>query len=256
MAGVLTANAAIAAGSSPVMRGVMNPPPNSGSAVAGTEIPAEFADAGLTDPNALSATTSNWDAGLDLAESPAFNYAVTGATATIAVGSAVAGAASGGLAAAATAGAAALGSFAVVMGVGLLAGAVGNWVGVKVSTYAFEKLGFAKFGESSDSPATVGHQIAHSFALAGFMGLLAAAVIAAVAVVTLGAGLLVIAAIAAVGGLAMGFASTAGKYGSNKGPISIGSPNVFFEGMPVARLGDLIACSQHSYSPQALAEGS
>ena len=258
MANVLAANAAIAAGSSPVMRGVMNPPPNSGSAVAGTGIPSEFADAGLTDPNALTPTTSAWDSGLDFMESPAFNYAVTGATAAVVVGSAAVGAvaAGGGLVAAATAGAVAAGSFALVMGVGMLAGAVGNWVGVKLSTAAFEAFGFEKFGASSDSPATMGHQIAHSFALAGFWGLLAAAAIAAVAVVTLGAGLLVIAAIAAVGGLAMGFASTAGKYGSNKGPISIGSPNVFFEKKPVARLGDLIACSQHSSSPQALAEGS
>jgi YD repeat-containing protein len=40
------------------------------------------------------------------------------------------------------------------------------------------------------------------------------------------------------------------------GAIITGSPNVFFEGMPVARVGDLVACSQHPGVPQQIIEGS
>ena len=257
MAGALSAGSVIAA-SSPVRRGVMNPPPNSGSAVAGTEIPADMESAGLSaDAYAPTATETRWDSALDTMESPAFNYAVTGITGAVVVGSAAMGAT--GLAAGAVAGAVAAASFAVTVGVGLAVGAAAAWVGSTLATAAFEAFGFEKFGKESDRPATVGHPIAHSFAAAGFWGLLAGAIaavaIAAVIVATGGAALIAIAAAAAVGGLAAGIASSAGQYGTNKGVISKGSPNVFFEKMPVARLGDIVACSDHP-APQALAEGS
>ncbi|WP_387493516.1 PAAR domain-containing protein, partial [Photorhabdus sp. RM96S] len=57
-----------------------------------------------------------------------------------------------------------------------------------------------------------------------------------------------------VGGLVSAVGAALGQYGANKGQIVEGSPDVFFEGQPVARQGDKIACSDHP-GPVVIAEG-
>ncbi|PST78199.1 hypothetical protein B7R70_17440, partial [Yersinia pseudotuberculosis] len=91
-------------------------------------------------------------------------------------------------------------------------------------------------------------------------GILLGAAAAALVVVTFGTGLVVIAAAAAaaglIGGIAAATGAALGQYGDNKGVIAEGSANVFFEGQPVARVGDKIQCSDHPSSPPPMiAEG-
>ena len=201
---------------------------------------------------------------LDFAESQEFNYGVMGVTAAASATSAAATAVAGGagVAAASTAAAASLGSFAVVVGAGILGGIAGNAIGTAAADFVFGTLmGRSKVATEGDTPARYQDPIAHVSKNAGLWGAIVGAV-AAVAVVgfailTFGAGLLVLAAAAAVAGLAAGgiagFASTAGQYGANKGKIEAGSADVFFEGRPVARVGDPISCSDHG--PMLIAEG-
>ena len=44
------------------------------------------------------------------------------------------------------------------------------------------------------------------------------------------------------------------QYGEKKGKVLQGSPDVFFESKAVARVGDLVECSDHG-GPQFVAEG-
>ncbi|MDR2871941.1 MAG: PAAR domain-containing protein [Xanthomonadaceae bacterium] len=201
---------------------------------------------------------------LDFAESEGFNYAVTGASAAVGVGGAVTTSLAGGATAGAAAlsGAAALGTFAVVAGAGL----AGFWVGGKLGGPAADwlmgsVLGKNKIATDGDAPARQGDPIAHVNKNLAILGAIVGAVLViGVGIATCGAGLVVMAAATAAAGVAGGFiasaASTAGQYGDNKGHILSGSPDVFFEGRPVARVGDPVLCSDHPGSPPpVLAEG-
>ncbi|MGB0902525.1 DUF6531 domain-containing protein [Halocynthiibacter sp.] len=168
----------------------------------------------------------------------------------------------GGAATAAAVGGAAA---AVPVAVGAAVGAVAGYAGAKMGSWFAESiLGWEKVGKDVEQPATMTHKIAHEKKSLGVWGIIAAAVVgAAVAcavIATGGAALLVVAAAAAAGGLVGGAMSAMGQYGANKGMILNGSPNVFFEGKPVARRGDPIQCSDHPSGPHEtgvpmLAEG-
>lgn len=200
---------------------------------------------------------------LDVLESEEFNYGLMGASALGSAGVAAAGAASAGVAAAGTAAAVSLGTFAIAAGAGMAGGYLGSMAGAGLADLFCGTLGGGKkVATEGDAPARMGDPIGHinkNAALWGaIIGAAAAIAIVAVTVATCGAGLLVLAAAAATAGFVGAgiatFASTAGQYGDNKGVIAEGSANVFFEGRPVARVGDRVACSEHP-GPSLLAEG-
>jgi uncharacterized Zn-binding protein involved in type VI secretion len=127
-----------------------------------------------------------------------------------------------------------------------------------------DKVGMHRIGQGGPHPATVDHQVAHSYAFAGFLAAVAigivVAVVATVAVVVTGGGALVVIGAAAAGGLATGFLGGAvsgalAQMGTQTGPIISGSPNVSIKGKPVARMTDLAACSDEG-APVPLIEGS
>lgn len=221
----------------------------------------------IPDETARSGLEQGWDSALDFAESDAVEYAVMAGSVAVPAAIAAAGAATP-AAAAAAAGTAALPAAAAVAA-GYVGGLAGSWIGEKLGDAVMGSVG-AAFGYSkmqdAEYPATVGDPIAHvsKWATLGAMllGAVAAVAVGALIVATAGAAapLIVVAAGAAfagglVGGIGMGFASAAGQYGTNKGTIIQGSPNVFFENKPVARVTDLIECSEHG-GPHKVAEGS
>ena len=200
---------------------------------------------------------------LDVLESEEFNYGLMGASALGSAGVAAAGAASAGVTVASVAAAASLGTFAIAAGAGMVGGYLGSMAGAGLADLFYGTLGGGKkVATEGDTPARKGDPIAHidkNAALWGaIIGAAAAIAIVAVTVATCGAGLLVLAAAAAAAGFVGAgiatFASTAGQYGDNKGVIAEGSGNVFFEGKPVARVGDRVVCSEHP-GPSMLAEG-
>lgn len=145
----------------------------------------------------------------------------------------------------------------------------GSWLAEKTHAadgvvWVAEKFGAHQIGTGGPHPATVGHQVAHSHAFAGF---LASVVVGALVAVAAGAliaatGGLAAAVIigAAAGGLAGGFlggaiGGAAAKLGTRTGPITSGSPNVFIGSQRVARMTDVAACSKES-APQPIIEGS
>ncbi|WP_147393159.1 RHS repeat-associated core domain-containing protein, partial [Paracoccus siganidrum] len=167
------------------------------------------------------------------------------------------------------AGAAAL-PLAVAAGAGFLGGMAGSWLGDKAGHWFMQSdfmrdRGYVPIAGPGEMPARFDHDVAHEntgLSLGSMIGGIVLGAVAAVAVGALvaatgGAALLVIAAGAAAGGLVagagFGFASAVGQYGTNKGKIAEGSPDVFFENQPVARVGDKVACQEHSVS--AVAEG-
>ena len=173
-----------------------------------------------------------------------------------AAGTGAAAAAGGGASAMAmgafTAAAPVAGTLIVAAGAGFLGFKGGEFIG----HHAMQAMGFQPIAGDGEMPATVGHAIAHKsgWSLGALVaGAVAAVAIVAVAALTCGVGLLVIASAAAVFGLGAGFASAAGQYGDNKGVIKTGSPNVFFRGKAVARVMDVVACTEHSES--LVAEG-
>ncbi len=127
-------------------------------------------------------------------------------------------------------------------------------------------MGKPKLAKPGPQPATVGSEIAHGSPFTGALGGLLAGVVvgalcaaAAVAVVGTG-GLAAPLLIGAAAGLGGGFAGALvngffSKGGDVTGKITSGSPDVFFEGKPVARVTDKVSCSKHSVPPQ-IAEGS
>lgn len=161
------------------------------------------------------------------------------------------------------AGVAAMGTAAAAVGVGFVASGITAAISEAVAVEVLSLLGFQRLAGDAENPAVVGDPIAHIMVKlkvgAMILGALAAV---AVGLLILGSAgtltpLVVVAAAAvggAVGGLGAGIASAAGQFGENKGVISQGSPNVMFEGAPVARMRDLVACSDHG-GPQKLAEG-
>ncbi len=154
----------------------------------------------------------------------------------------------------------------------LLAGVAGVLAGAKLAEHLaldeklLDFLGKPKLASPGPKPATVGMEIAHSSPFAGALcGLLAgviagAACAAAVALVVGTGGLaapILLGAAAGLGGsfvgsIVNGFFS---KQAEVTGKIISGSPNVFFENKPVARVSDPVSCSKHSNPPQ-IAEGS
>lgn len=144
---------------------------------------------------------------------------------------------------------------------GMAAGYVGFKAGEALGGWAMEAMGFQRIAEDGEMPATVGHPIAHvsGWSLGAMvLGAVAAVAVAALVVVTAGAALgpimLAVAAASAaglVGGIGFGFASVAGQYGTNKGVIKTGSANVRFQNKPVARVTDIVDCSDHAVSKVA-----
>lgn len=139
--------------------------------------------------------------------------------------------------------------------------------GESLGHWAMQSMGYQRIAEDGEMPATLGHPIAHA-ATGWSVGALVLGAVAAVAVGALivasagtAAPLLVLAATAVAAGTAggiaagigAGFASAAGQYGTNKGKIATGSANVHFRGKPVARVTDMVDCSEHAVSK--LAEG-
>lgn len=157
--------------------------------------------------------------------------------------------------------------FAVGLAAGYLGAQAGSYVGEKAGTAIAESLGWKKVATEGDAPARMGDFIAHQKkdlgtwgALGGILlGAVAAVAVGALVVATGGAALVVVAAAAAAGGFVGAGVATAcavmGQYGDNKGTIIDGSPNVYFEGKKVARVGDPIVCSDHPGPPPVIAEG-
>jgi YD repeat-containing protein len=128
-------------------------------------------------------------------------------------------------------------------------------------------------GRGGPHPACVGDDTAHSESgwgafLGGVVGVvvgggLALAGLALIAATPLTGGLSTVAG-ALVLGAALGAGATVGaavadaskSFGTNCGKITTGSPDVFFENKPVARVTDVVACEHHPSPPQPLAEGS
>ncbi|NHB59922.1 PAAR domain-containing protein, partial [Photorhabdus sp. RW14-46] len=155
---------------------------------------------------------------------------------------------------------------------GKLGAQIGNNIGESLTHGVMGVLG-PYMGQSTvategQAPARLGDAIAHQNKSAGLwgalggvlLGALAAVAVGGLIVATGGLAMAVVAGAAAglaggfVGGLVSSVGATLGQYGANKGQIVEGSPNVFFEGQPVARQGDKIMCSDHPGSV-VIAEG-
>ncbi|AKJ30736.1 PAAR domain-containing protein [Caldimonas brevitalea] len=149
-------------------------------------------------------------------------------------------------------------------------GYAGAWVAEKthadeLAADAMEAFGMRRIGGGGPHPATVGDQVAHSHAFAGFLasvvvGALAAVAVGALIVATGGAAAVALIGAAAAGGFVGGLVggaigAAAAKMGTRTGPIIKGSSDVFIEGRPAARMTDVAACSKES-SPQPIVEGS
>lgn len=153
--------------------------------------------------------------------------------------------------------------FAVGLAAGYLGAMAGSYLGDNAGNAFAGMLGWKKVATEGDLPARMGDVIAHQKKDLGGWGALGGILLGAAAAVfvmaTFGTGLVVIAAAAATAGFiggALGAAGAAmGQYGENKGTIIAGSPDVFFEGKPVARVGDPVMCSDHPGPPPVIAEG-
>ncbi|MFQ1700256.1 RHS repeat-associated core domain-containing protein [Loktanella agnita] len=201
------------------------------------------------------------DNALNVVEGNTFNYALSGGMLGYAAYSGGTAAAAAGTSVSAGAMAAAA-PVAVGIAAGIAGGIAGAWVGDKLGHAVMgDLLGWQRLPEQGEMPATMGHPIAHTSPMATLgamaLGAVAAVAVGALIVATGGTALIVIAAAGlaagAVAGLGMGFASAAGQYGTNQGTITLGSPNVFFEGKPVAFVGAPVLCSVHKV--MAVAEG-
>lgn len=216
-----------------------------------------YDNAGAPDYTTRSDFERGWDNTLDFVESDLVQNTmmVAGvvAPAAIAGGGALLGGAT--LGAAGTAAGAALLPAAGVMAVGVVAGIAGNAIGSGLGHLVMGGIfGMDRMGDG-EIPATVGDPIAHTSGW-GLLGAVAlGALIAVVGVATLGTGAVAIAVVAGLAlGATAGFASAAGQYGTNKGEIIEGSPNVFFENRAVARRDDRIKCDNHG-GVQIIAQG-
>ncbi|MBP9897158.1 MAG: PAAR domain-containing protein [Gemmatimonadales bacterium] len=153
-------------------------------------------------------------------------------------------------------------------GAGVGSGYAGAWLAETIHlgdgiAFILDHVGMDRIGQGGPHPATVGHQVAHSYAFAGFLAAVAVGVVAAAVVgatlATGGAALAVIGA-AAAGGFAAGFlggglSDALSQMGYQTGPIITGSPDVSIAGKPAARMTDLAACSEEG-EPTPLVEGS
>ncbi|OCA52370.1 PAAR domain-containing protein [Photorhabdus namnaonensis] len=183
-------------------------PPGPGAAA-----PAKTA----TPPPRTARTTSGSDKALAFLESEAFSQASLGAAGAYAVAT----------------GAAA--PFAAGLAAGAVGASAGRYVGDKIGRQIARAMGMQTVSTEGSAPARLGDAIAHQNKSAGLWGALGGVLMGAVVAVAAAA---FVVATAGVG-------AAIGQYGQNKGAIIEGSPNVFFEGKPVARVGDKIVCSAH-----------
>jgi len=158
----------------------------------------------------------------------------------------------------------------------LAAGIRGVTAGVKLAGYLalddkiLNLLGKPQLAAPGPQVAVKGHTIAHSHPFGGAMwglglGLLAGIAVGALAATAiagtiLSGGLLgpvIIAAAAGLGGGLVGAVvnGIGAKLATDTGKIAEGSPDVFFENQPVARVTDKVDCKKHP-QPQQIAEGS
>ncbi|WP_270958970.1 RHS repeat-associated core domain-containing protein [Burkholderia pseudomallei] len=162
------------------------------------------------------------------------------------------------------------------LGGAMLGGALAEALGAdRPVTWVLDKMGLPAVAKPGKAPARVGHKIVHENAFIGALtGLLAGIAVgvaiaaAAAAIVATGGAAAV--AIAAAGPFVVGFVSGAvggfvgaavakgiGHTGSVTGAIAHGSPNVSFEGAPVARVTDPVTCSKDpGMPPPQIAQGS
>ena len=143
----------------------------------------------------------------------------------------------------------------------LAAAFVGGWIANEVHAdegvlKIAEVLGAAERQASpGPEPAHFGHTIAHNHEFGGFLAGLVVGVVAGVLAAATG-GLAVPLLIGAAGGFgAEAVAGAGAKMADVTGTIAAGSPNVRFEGQPVARVGDSVECSKDS-GPDLILEGS
>lgn len=153
-------------------------------------------------------------------------------------------------------------------GAGVGSGYAGAWLAKTIHlgdgiAFLLDHVGMHRIGQGGPHPATVGHQVAHSYAFAGFLAAIAVGIVAAAVVgatlATGGAALAIIGA-AAAGGFTAGFlggglSDALSQMGYQTGPIVTGSPDVFIADKPAARMTDLAACSEEG-EPTPLVEGS
>ena len=151
-------------------------------------------------------------------------------------------------------------AFLAPLGAAMAGGYLGTLAGNALMDTVFSGHDVAK---ASNIPACKGHKIVHNNAFLGALGALAAGIIGAVAIGALifftgGIGLGALAFIGFGSGL-IGGASTAigNRWASETGVIKDGSPNVFFEDKPVARVTDIVDCEDHPGEPKPrIAQGS
>ncbi|WP_394663887.1 RHS repeat-associated core domain-containing protein [uncultured Sphingomonas sp.] len=158
-----------------------------------------------------------------------------------------------------------------------IAGAMaGAWLAEQVHAdegafWVAQQFGAQRIASSGRQAAHVEHQIAHSNTFNGLLagiaaGIVVGAVVAVSAAAIIGtAGMaapLVGAAVAFGAGAAGGFVTSAiagagSKTATLSGPITSGSPNVFFEGKRAARVTDTADCTKHPGNPRStIIEGS
>jgi uncharacterized Zn-binding protein involved in type VI secretion len=185
---------------------------------------------------------------------------VAGAATVVAIGQGAVGAyAAGGMAA--------VGCFAaplaVGMGAALIGGLIANALGA--DEWLADRNNGPRLAKPGPNPAHITHAIAHSCKFAGLLaGVIVGALVAAVAgaAIVLTGGLAAPLIIAAGAGLVGGFVGTmisgaGAKLANITGAIvAPGSPNVYFEGLPAARVTDLCVCSKCAPMVPAIAEGS
>ncbi|MDO5604899.1 MAG: RHS repeat-associated core domain-containing protein [Paracoccus sp. (in: a-proteobacteria)] len=215
-----------------------------------------------------------WDDALTFMESPGVQYSVMTAGAVAAMvkggmGMVACATAAGGTA---TAGTFALGAAGPL--IPILAGVAAGFAGHAIGSWAGDRIGAAMGLEPlsgpSEQPACVGDKIYHapSGLVSALMG--AAVVLGALAAIGAAAALtaatggaaapLLVATVAfvaggLVGGAFMGAAGSLGSQGEEKGEIAVGSPNVCFEGKPVAHVTSIVNCRDHG-AAKAVAQGS
>lgn len=152
-----------------------------------------------------------------------------------------------------------LGAAAALIGGGMIGGFGGMIIGDPLGNWIAKKLGWNKVVVDSDKPVCKGDVIAHQkkdwglWGIAG--GVILGALVAFVGITTFGLGFFVAGLLAGlVGGTIMAAGNAMSQYGEEKGEIEEGSPDVTFEGRPVARMGDRVKCRDHSHE-EFIAEG-
>lgn len=111
-----------------------------------------------------------------------------------------------------------------------------------------EFFGAQRQASPGPQPAHVNHEIAHNHAFGGILaGLAVGLAVGAGVALAIGTGGLLAPLVvgAAAGFVGAAFSGAGAKMASVTGNIQRGSPDVFFEGKPVARVSDVVNCSRH-----------